>query len=881
MSSDSQRSQSLLSDDDPPGPRPPAAPDETPGITTRARGRDALGGATKTPTTGRGRRGPKGTPPKSPQAPDPNPFAEFAEDEDSDLEGIAGIIGRGNKTTAENLTTIKDNISALSDHITALGKIVGDMAASNRESTAAMTASIAALGRDSQERFRDFGKAYLKLQTQFESSLQSAGEDILLGITTKLDDHSFGRTPGDSTTVEQDSSSPPPGIPEATAADAHDTSTSAPHTVADDDFAPAPARPPTPRQDVREDPLGPASVLENTRNYFSDPARGVPTTRDPARNPPPTRHVHYAYRPPAYRPALGDPIRHPPQSTLASHGFTPAPPPVSTHYTYDEDEFDDSGKGGRIDSPRHVDRRRNALKAKKCPLDIAALGNPAYHGGDDGYEKLTENIVHACGYDSCILNTDVLQSYGEIILLHKDTRRQWVNLRANTAGPQLDRIIEKGLATFPRLAATDVESIIDFYDKLHQTSQLYLLPIIPFDCINLTMGYEAICPPGLGLSKYARIGKVLLEVVPRLLPKLNTQLTTLVTMVRIESGNGYDLLWRLLELGVPGFDPAIPIRIPVWGNDDIFEFANSFMLYYRLQAKKGIFHDDRTRSITFLNGIQSPAYADAAGTLLLNVHNYYSTEFDGYLPGHLCIMGIASQLHDTTTARRASVFPSARRTTAGRTTYPGRDEMPSYDRDGPGPAALRTTPRDDPGTIVQGTPRAARADGGQRWMERNGDRVNDGGNARPGGGDNGRRDRVEGRRGYGERRPPPGRQSRPTGDRTIRPDRNRSAFLPNTICEACRRTGHVAATCDVLAMALLLEKYKRDMDDDSKDRLESAWIQRWQGTLGSDKRPRRVLRTYVDLLDITVDDLDEAICWDCWPDDDDVDATASDDAASA
>ncbi len=76
---------------------------------------------------------------------------------------------------------------------------------------------------------------------------------------------------------------------------------------------------------------------------------------------------------------------------------------------------------------------------------------------------------------------------------------------------------------------------------------------------------------------------------------MNTQLMTLVTMVRIESGNGYYLLWRLLELGVPGFDPAIPIRIPVWGNDDIFEFANSFMLYYRLQAKKGIYHDDRTR----------------------------------------------------------------------------------------------------------------------------------------------------------------------------------------------------------------------------------------------------------------------------------------------
>ena len=898
-SHDDPPSQSLLSDDEPPGARPPAAPDETPGVHTRARNmRDALSGVSRTPAPGRGRRGPKGTPPTPTAPPAPNPFAELADDDDSELEGVAGIISRQHRATSATLSSLKDNISTITEDIRSLVTAVREMADSNRNSTATMSEALTTLGQNTQARFdaneKDFGTAYLKLQTQLTTSLRSVGDDILHDITAVLDGRSVRPAADDATPVGHDDATPvghggqdastpplgrtPSGAGATVPSDGPALTSHPPHTVTDDDSDPARVPPPTPPHGVREGPTGQESVLENTRNYFSDPARGVPTTR----------HAHYPYRPPAYRPALGDPLRRPPQSTLDSHGFSPAPPPVSTqHYDFGDDDFDDSGKGGRIDSPRHVDRRRSALKAKKCPLDIAALGNSAYHGGDDGYEKLTESIVHACGYDSCILNTDVLQSYGEIILLHKDTRRLWVNLRANTAGPQLDRIIEKGLTTFPRLAATDVVSIIDFYDKLHQTSQLYLLPIIPFDCINLAMGYEALCPPGLGLSKYARIGKVLLEVVPRLLPKLNTKLMTLVTMVRIESGNGYDLLWRLLELGVPGFDPAIPIRIPVWGSDDIFEFANSFMLYYRLQAKKGIYHDDRTRSITFLNGIHSPAYADAAATILLNVHNYYSTELDGYLPGHLCIMGIASQLHETTTTRRASVIPSARRT-----TFLGRDVLPSFDRDGPafdrdspGHAALHNDApwyaRDDPGAMVQGTPRAARTDGAPRWAERNGDRAAGGGNARFGGGAIDRRDRSDQRRGYGERRPPPGRQSRSTGDRTIRPDRNRSAFLPNTICEACRRTGHVAATCDVLAMALLLEKYKRDMDDESKDRLESAWIQRWQGTLGSDKRPRRVLRTYVDLLDITVDDLDEAICWECWPDDDDADANASDDVASA
>ncbi len=163
-----------------------------------------------------------------------------------------------------------------------------------------------------------------------------------------------------------------------------------------------------------------------------------------------------------------------------------------------------------------------------------------------------------------------------------------MNACSNHSGPQLDRIIKKGLALLPRLSSTTVEHIIDFYDKLQTMSLLYLLLLILFDCINLTMGYEGLCPPGLGLTKYATIGRVLLEVLPRLLPRLHSQITTIVYIVRMESGNGYDLMWRVLELGVPGFDPAIPIRLPVWSDGDIFEFASSFLLYYRLQLKKGI-----------------------------------------------------------------------------------------------------------------------------------------------------------------------------------------------------------------------------------------------------------------------------------------------------
>ena len=129
---------------------------------------------------------------------------------------------------------------------------------------------------------------------------------------------------------------------------------------------------------------------------------------------------------------------------------------------------------------------------------------------------------------------------------------------------------------------------MDFYDKLHKTSALFLLPLMLFDAINLNTGFEGLCPPGLGLQRYAEIAGVLMEVLPRLLPNLDSQVTSLVTVVRAESNNGFDLLWRVLELAIPGVDPSLQISAPVWIGDDIFDFCLSYVLYFCLQAKKGL-----------------------------------------------------------------------------------------------------------------------------------------------------------------------------------------------------------------------------------------------------------------------------------------------------
>jgi hypothetical protein len=191
----------------------------------------------------------------------------------------------------------------------------------------------------------------------------------------------------------------------------------------------------------------------------------------------------------------------------------------------------------------------------------------------------------------------------------------WVNHCTQQRGPSIDRILEKGIPVFPKLASLAVDSTVEFYDELQKTSALFLLLLMPFDSINLHMGFEGLCPPGLGLPRYAKIATILMEVLPCLLPNVDSQVTSLATVVQAESNNRYNLLWRVLELIVPGVDLSLQLSSPIWMGDDIFDFCLSFILYFRLQLKRGLNHDDHTKSLTFLQAVQEPAYVDVITTL--------------------------------------------------------------------------------------------------------------------------------------------------------------------------------------------------------------------------------------------------------------------------
>ncbi len=212
-------------------------------------------------------------------------------------------------------------------------------------------------------------------------------------------------------------------------------------------------------------------------------------------------------------------------------------------------------------------------------LDVAVLGCQEYHGYENGYYPLTQNIIFRCGYRNHLGN-EVIVCHHNIILLHWRVLDLWVNPRTHQRGPSVERILDKGLPVFPKLEYLAVDATVEFYDKLQKTSALFLLPLMAFDAINLRMGFEGLCPPGLGLPQYAEIAVALMEILPRLLPTTDSQVASLITVVRAESSNGYDLLWRVLKLAVPGFDPAIQVSALVWMGNNIFELCLAFVLYF-------------------------------------------------------------------------------------------------------------------------------------------------------------------------------------------------------------------------------------------------------------------------------------------------------------
>jgi hypothetical protein len=316
------------------------------------------------------------------------------------------------------------------------------------------------------------------------------------------------------------------------------------------------------------------------------------------------------------------------------------------HWSFDEwdDEDEDGGyvmMGGPIKSPSNIEQFRQARQRGMSQYDTAALANKDYHGGERGFDPLTIRIIKNCGY-TAINSDDILLCYRDIIHLHRKTLGGWTNMRTQHQGPLVEWIMEKAMPLFQKLNGVTMADLVHFYDNFQKTGSVYLLPVMPFDAVNLKLGFEGLCPPGLGVNLYSSIAAAIMEVVPRLLPDHIARLTTTIATIRGDSNNGFDLLWRLMALAVPGFDPAQHVSAPVWDDyRNIFDFCHAYVLYFRLQAKQGLYYDDCTRSSTFLRAIHQSEFIEVITTLQTHIESYQDMDM-GYLLPSLCMMELAT-----------------------------------------------------------------------------------------------------------------------------------------------------------------------------------------------------------------------------------------------
>jgi hypothetical protein len=299
-------------------------------------------------------------------------------------------------------------------------------------------------------------------------------------------------------------------------------------------------------------------------------------------------------------------------------------------------------------------------------FNIIRLATKEYHIDMDGVASLTEEDIQACGYSRVKASMeDLVMCYSNINLVHRKASKLWYNSYAHTLGPHVDKILQKSLSLFPRLESSRVENAINFYDRLQEVSMGYIIALTPFNAIVLAHRHKGLCPPGLGLVKYAAMSKALMELLPRLIPdNLFPQISATLAWVHYKSKNGYDYMWHVFKLTVPGFDPTVPIHAPIWSDvEDIFHFAQAYLLYFCIQAKVKFHYNNHTRSGMFLCTVQFLEYADTVTTLLSHVNSFQQEYDKGYLPTHLRLQGLATSIHQNAQAQlREIISPRIRRT---------------------------------------------------------------------------------------------------------------------------------------------------------------------------------------------------------------------------
>jgi hypothetical protein len=91
---------------------------------------------------------------------------------------------------------------------------------------------------------------------------------------------------------------------------------------------------------------------------------------------------------------------------------------------------------------------------------------------------------------------------------------------------------------------------------------------------------------------------------------------------------------------------------------------------------------------------------------------------------------------------------------------------------------------------------------------------------------------------------------------------------PCVTCEACGKTGHIANTCNFLAMSVFLQRCLKNgiATKATIADAEPCWIKRWKARGGSPTTmPSKVYTAFAEQSGLTFKQMEDELDWLCWP----------------
>ena len=509
-----------------------------------------------------------------------------------------------------------------------------------------------------------------------------------------------------------------------------------------------------------------------------------------------------------------------------------------------------SPRHGGPNSPRH----RNALMRNLHPdILLWHAGGPC---GDpvDGCDFMEAEDVEVLditpgpAVDIAEDHFSIIHNWDNPRWMQKDSRdfrgRDGGYAAPSTGGPQVSDIL-KQISNWDKLSDLSPTGWQAFYNKLRRFSVQWKIALVPFDAINLK--YESaghgLCTCGLGLARWKSMGDALFIVLEYLLPTTNAIISTSVESIAngSSSANGYELLWILLKEFIPMLDRSKPAVFPSWPeSDDIFQFARLILMFCTLSHHRGPPYSEALKSRMFLTNVRG-RYATLATQYSAMVGSYCPgrdgvTRCTTPLPIHLTVMELARTFYDLTSAA-TNTYPSSPSIQAFHTTS-APQVPPTINHTHTTTASPPSLPPSlaPSATVSSITDEATPS----RPMHLQGFSANTIAST------------TTKRRSAPD---PSARNSRPPRSKTPRHE---------APCEACGKYGHPAVRCDMLAMALYLQRYCADRSHAETIRQnEHRWVERNKQFLPRDDRsPRLILANYCAEMNFSEDQVDNELDWD-------------------